>query len=72
LTGILTIQSKTFNAHKYITYKWNQDDPFLITLYLTLPCHITKNTFVYINVNINDCSTSCLTCDCSNSCGCTK
>jgi hypothetical protein len=36
LSGVFTIQSKTFNAHKYITYQWNKDDPFFITLSLKL------------------------------------
>lgn len=54
LSGILTIQAKTFNAHRYVTYSWNKDDPYLIRLFVRLPCPITRKTFVYLNVNIND------------------
>ena len=56
LSGIMTVQSKTFNAHKYITYSWDAANPFVIQLHVKLPCQITRQTFVYLNININDCS----------------
>lgn len=73
LSGIFTLSSKTLNAYKYMTYEWDKSAPFLLTFTLKLPCRITKQTFVYINVNVNDsCASPCAPCSQGCNCYCTK